>query len=213
MRYLLWGSSGHAKVLADLLGARGDQVAMFVDADPAARPAADGVPIIHGSESFHAWVETLPDRENWRVAVAIGGGRGIERVALLRMVAQAGIRAGTLIHPAATVSPKARLDEGCQVLAGAIFAAAASAGEGTIVNHGAQVDHECVIGAGVHLAPRATLCGCVEVGDFAFIGASATVLPRLKIGRGAVIGAGAVVTKDVPAWSTVAGNPARQLRP
>jgi UDP-perosamine 4-acetyltransferase len=51
------------------------------------------------------------------------------------------------------------------------------------------------------------------VGDFAFIGAGATVLPRLKIGRGAVIGAGAVVTKDVPAGSTVAGNPARQLRP
>lgn len=212
MRYLLWGSSGHAKVLADLLGALNDQVAMFVDADPAARPATVGVPIIHGTEAFHAWVATLPDRENWRGAVAIGGGRGLERVALLRLIAQAGIRAGTLIHPTATVSPKAQLGEGCQVLAGAIFAAGASTGEGIIVNHGAQVDHECVIGTGVHLAPRATLCGCVEVGDFAFIGAGAIVLPRLKIGRGAVIGAGAVVTKDVPAGSTVVGNPARPLR-
>lgn len=213
MRYLLWGSSGHAKVLADLLGALGDQVGMFVDADPAARPAVAGTPIIHGEAAFHAWVATLGDREDWRGAVAVGGGRGTERVALLGLLAQAGIRAGTLIHPAATVSPTARLAAGCQVLAGAVFAAGASAGEGTIVNHGAQVDHECVVGAGVHLAPRATLCGCVEVGDFAFIGAGATVLPRLRIGRGAVVGAGAVVTKDVPAGSTAVGNPARQLRP
>ena len=46
----------------------------------------------------------------------------------------------------------------------------------------------------------------------ASIGANATVLPGVTIGEGAVVGAGAVVTKDVPDWRTVVGNPAREIR-
>ena len=46
----------------------------------------------------------------------------------------------------------------------------------------------------------------------ASIGANATILPGVTIGEGAVVGAGAVVTKDVPDWRTVVGNPARELK-
>jgi maltose O-acetyltransferase len=49
----------------------------------------------------------------------------------------------------------------------------------------------------------------VIVGDNTFIGAGAVILPRLKIGEGSTIGAGSVVTKDVPAGATVVGNPAK----
>jgi sugar O-acyltransferase (sialic acid O-acetyltransferase NeuD family) len=212
MRFLLWGSSGHAKVLADLLGGQGNRAEIFVDADPAAVPAVEGVPIIHGRDAFLSWAGALADRAHWRGVVAIGGGRGVERLAMLDCIEGAGIVAATLIHPSSVVSPKARVGDGCQILAGAILTSGSTIGRGTILNHGAQVDHECSVGSGVHLAPRATLCGCVEVGDFSFIGAGAVVLPRLKIGRGAIIGAGAVVTKDVPPGVTVAGNPARNLR-
>ena len=45
----------------------------------------------------------------------------------------------------------------------------------------------------------------------ASIGANATILPGVTIGEGAVVGAGAVVTRDVPDWRTVVGNPAREL--
>ncbi len=46
----------------------------------------------------------------------------------------------------------------------------------------------------------------------ASVGSSTTVLAGVTIGEGAIIGAGAVVTKDVPPWTIVAGNPARVLR-
>jgi acetyltransferase-like isoleucine patch superfamily enzyme len=64
----------------------------------------------------------------------------------------------------------------------------------------------------VHLAPGATLCGLVSVGDGAMIATGATVLPRIKIGQGATVGGGAVVVKDVPDYAVVVGNPARVIR-
>lgn len=52
----------------------------------------------------------------------------------------------------------------------------------------------------------------VFIGNDVWIGRSAVVLAGVKVGDGAVIGAGAVVTKDVPAYAVVAGNPARLIR-
>lgn len=52
----------------------------------------------------------------------------------------------------------------------------------------------------------------VSVGHDSWIGHAAIVLPGVRVGIGAVIGAGSVVTRDVPDWTIVAGNPARVLR-
>lgn len=52
----------------------------------------------------------------------------------------------------------------------------------------------------------------VVIEDDVWIGARVTLLPGVHIGRGSVIGAGSVVTKDVPAYSIVGGNPARVLK-
>jgi len=52
----------------------------------------------------------------------------------------------------------------------------------------------------------------IEIGDMAWIGARAIVLPGRKVGEGAVVAAGSVVTHDVEPWTVVAGNPARVIR-
>lgn len=54
--------------------------------------------------------------------------------------------------------------------------------------------------------------GYVIVADDAFIGVNAVILPNVRVGRHAVIGAGAVVTRDVPDFCVAAGNPARIIR-
>jgi putative colanic acid biosynthesis acetyltransferase WcaF len=52
----------------------------------------------------------------------------------------------------------------------------------------------------------------VEIGDYAFVGSHAIVLPGVAIGRGGVVGAGSVVTRDVEPYTLVAGAPARFVR-
>jgi acetyltransferase-like isoleucine patch superfamily enzyme len=84
-------------------------------------------------------------------------------------------------------------------------------GEACIINTAASVDHESVLGDGVHVAPGAVLTGCVQVGDHSMIGAGAVVLPRIKIGKDVVVGAGAVVTRDIMDGKVVYGIPARVM--
>ena len=107
---------------------------------------------------------------------------------------------------------------------GAIFAHLSTATcDATIGQHFhcnvySYVNHDCTVGDFVTFAPRVSLNGRIVVEDDVYIGSDATILPGkidrpLTIGKGAVIGAGTVVTKDVAPGSVMVGNPARPMRP
>ena len=82
----------------------------------------------------------------------------------------------------------------------------AQIGKHCIINTGASIDHESVIADYVHISPHSTLCGNVYVGEGSWIGAGSIVIPGLRIGRWCVIGAGSVVTKDIPDGVLAVGN-------
>jgi acetyltransferase-like isoleucine patch superfamily enzyme len=62
-----------------------------------------------------------------------------------------------------------------------------------------------------HEIPSVQKFGAISIFDNCFIGASAIILPGVQIGPNSVVGAGSIVTKDVPAQTIVAGNPARRI--
>jgi len=209
---VIWGARGHALVLVDLLVSAGLRPIAFFDNDPRSKSPVGGVPIYHGDRGYASWTRQKKGRRRIACAVAIGGGRGDDRLRILRRLAADGLHPATLVHPAAVVASSAEIGLGCQILAGAIVGPASTLGMAVIVNTAASVDHECNLAEGVHVGPGAVLAGCVRVGARAFIGAGAVVLPRISIGSDAIVGAGAIVRAHVRARSVVAGNPARPLR-
>jgi sugar O-acyltransferase (sialic acid O-acetyltransferase NeuD family) len=73
------------------------------------------------------------------------------------------------------------------------------------------VEHDCLIGDFVTLAPGVMCNGNVRIEDHAYIGSGAVIRQGIHIGEGAIVGMGAVVTRDVPPGATIIGNPAKPL--
>lgn len=209
---IIWGASGHAKVLREFVCPQGYELVAVFDQNPQTPPPFPSIPLYIGRDGFAQWRLQHGPGEVAGL-IAIGGDRGKDRCELQAFLLDQGVRMITAIHPTAFVAGDALIGQGCQVLTQAVVGVEVRLGDQCIINTAACVDHECTLGDGVHLAPGARLAGCVEVGRNVFIGLGALVLPRIKIGAGAIIGAGAVVTKDVPERMVAYGIPARPIRP
>jgi len=207
---LFWGATGQAKVLHELIHGTDMRLVALVDNRDIPSPIPD-VPLLNGEEGLDTWLERRGGSENLYCAVAVGGGRGRDRIMLMDLLQARGLAPITLVHRTAFVAHGVNIAEGCQILCQSAVCTHTRLGRGVIVNTAASVDHDGEIGEGVHLGPGARIAGEVTVEARAFIGVGAVVLPRITIGKDAVVGAGAVVTKDVAAGMTVAGNPARPM--
>ena len=209
---VLWGSTGHSKVLHECLLQQGYEVVALFDNNESVITSIPGVPLFYGDKGFKNWLEYYPDRHHVSCLVAIGGSRGKDRVKIQTYLRTPGLEPLIAIHPTAFVANNVKIGLGSQVLAQTAVCAEAVLGEACIINTSASIDHECRLEEGVHVAPGAHLAGEVTVGPYAMIGTGATVLSRVRIGEGAIVGAGAVVVRNVPAYAVVVGCPAQWIK-
>lgn len=212
LNYIIWGAKGHCMVVRDVLDNCYDcrLLAVFDNNTYLESPFQD-VPLFYLHEGFERWLSSLDMPLLLGFVMAMGGARGKDRLRIADYLTSFGLQPIAFIHPWTSVCSDVVIGDGAQIMAGACISTGVRIGDQTIVNHMANVDHECILGRGVHVAPGATLAGCVTVQDRVMIGAGATILPNLTIEEDAIVGAGAVVTKDVGAGSIVVGVPARRI--
>jgi sugar O-acyltransferase (sialic acid O-acetyltransferase NeuD family) len=209
-KVILYGGTGQAKVVRPIIEHYGSKViAVFDDTSGLSSPFPD-VPIYQGYQVFQEWIMTQ-SRTEIGFCLTIGNPHGRVRLSLHERFVEDGLRPVTLAHPMAFIDRSAEIGVGCQIMAGAIICAEARLGKQCIVNTKASVDHEDIIEDGSEVAPGATLCGLVHMKINSWVCAGATVLPRITIGSDSIVGAGAVVIRDVPDGTTVVGVPARLI--
>lgn len=201
------GASGqHASVVYEAAILSGASVAGFATIDDAEPPLLLDC----------QWLGRLDDIAAAAIArgehFVIACGSNALRRRTSEMLAAQGASFQSVQHPAAITSPSARVGAGSTLLAGAIIGPRAVLGQGVIINHAASVDHDSMVGDFCNISPGARLGGCVQAEASVFVGLNASILPGLRVGENAVIGAGAVVTGNVMPQDTMVGVPARPVK-
>lgn len=124
------------------------------------------------------------------------------------------------IEPGAVIRDRVKIGDNAVVMMGAIVNIGAEIGEETMIDMNAVLGGRAIVGKRCHIGAGTVLAGVIEppsaqpviVEDDVVIGANAVIIEGVRVGKGAVVAAGAVVLQDVPAGAVVAGNPAKIVK-
>jgi len=207
---LIVGSSGHARVIVDIIERSGSHTILgFLDDAKAPGMVEIGYPILGGLADLPEIVRSQ-NPQGFLVAIGDNWNRGMvaEKVKEIAPLLPAIIA----VHPGAQVACSACLGPGTAVMAGAVVNSNASVGSFCILNTRASVDHDSHLDDFASIGPGATLAGNVRVGAYSAICLQACVAEKVRVGPHTVVGAGSVVLDDLPDGVIAFGTPARIVR-
>ena len=190
---LILGSGGHTASLVDILE-RGDtyKIAGYVVNEQTASCSIE-YPVIGTDDDL---VDLY--RSGIRnAAIGVGYlGKSDLREKLYERLKKIGFELPVICDPSAIVSDHVKIGEGTAIGKGAIINAGVEIGKMCIINTGAIIEHDCIVEDFSHISVGSVLCGNVQIGEAAFVGANATVIQGRRIGHHCIIGAGTTVRKD-----------------
>lgn len=208
-RIVVVGGGGHAKVLISVLK-KSSSYELIGYTDVRDSGELLGIPYL-GTDSV---LETLAET-NVGCFAALGVGKvtvNEERMRLADRIVGLSFRLPEVISPHALVNEDVTIGDGTVVFDGAVINTGARIGRASIINTNSTVEHDCVIGDNVHLAPGANLSGGVSVGHNCMIGTGANVIQGIGICADCLIGAGTTVIKDITTSGVYVGNPAERIK-
>ena len=205
---IIVGYSGHAYVVLDILLSQKYSVIGYCDA---IKKEDNPLNLKYLGKETDAYPLSILKENNYFVSI---GDNNIRAKVLDSLVNTLESAALNVIHEKAVCSSfiECHPNGGILVAANATINPFVKIGKGVICNTSCSIDHECILGDFVHIAPGAVLCGNVVIGDNSFIGANSVVKQGISIGKNVIVGAGSVVIKNIPDNAVVAGNPAKPLK-
>lgn len=202
-KLLIIGASGHGKVIADIaLKMNKWQSVAFLDDDDTIKKSI-------GLEVIGKTSDAFKYKNKAEFFVAIGNNTTRERIQ--EHLEENGLELATLIHPNAVIGIDVVIGTGTVVMPGAVINCCSIIGKGCIINSSSSVDHDNVIEGYVHVSPGANLAGTVTVGKGSWIGIGSSISNNVRICKGCIVGAGAVVVKDITESGTYIGVPVRRI--
>jgi len=204
------GAGGHGRVALECLelskGSLGN-VAFFDDRWREIESVED-VPVLGPVSSL------VNDDQFETVFVAIGN--NLARRRIMNELVSRGKRTLTIVHPHTMISPRAHLQDAVIAIAGTVVNRGAQVGRGVILNTLCSVGHDCRVADFAQISPGVNLGGAAIIGEGVCLGIGTKVVPQAQVGAWSIVGAGSVVTRDLPGGTFCHGAPARvirQLRP
>lgn len=206
-KIFIWGAGGHGRCLLDVfLDNKKFQPVCFVDDRAELKgKIIDGLEVISGKNA-------LEELKRLKIKKGIVGIGDISvRCKIFENLKKEGFSFVNAIDRTAIISRSAKIGQGVAIMPGSIICSRAEIKDNVIVNEGAVVGHDNVLGFGSHVAGAASFMGMVTVGEKTFIGVGAVIICN-KVGSNSVIGAGAVANENVPDNVVCVGVPARVVR-
>ena len=200
MKYL-FGASGHAKVIIDVINSRNEYKVSGIFDDDERKKEFSETPFLGKYAENHKFLK------NPKFLISIGNNR--IRKFIVNIVKHDFFSA---YDKSSIISNSAKIGLGTVVMPNVIINANSIIGRHCIVNTAAVIEHDCIIEDFVHVSPSTTITGNVKVGEGTLIGTGSVVIPNIKIGKWCVVGAGTVITKDIPDYAVVVGNPGNIIK-
>lgn len=169
----------------------------------------DNIPKIPVNAAVVSKLETYFPKTDDSVICAVGSPE--VRRKIVQVLRGRGAHFATFVHDRVILGDQVELNAGVVICPNALLSSNIRVGEHVHINVASSIGHDVSIGDFTTLSAACNLTGGVVVGSGAFLATATTIIPGLKIGDGAYVGAGCIVLKDVPAHTTVFGNPGRTV--
>jgi sugar O-acyltransferase (sialic acid O-acetyltransferase NeuD family) len=209
-RLAIYGTGGFAREMYELISAINQQTPKYtvigwLDDNPEKRGASmRGLPILGSVQ------EALATNSMFEVVIAIGSTPLRRRIGNLLL--SLGIDSPTLVAPYAWIGGNVEIGPGTIVCAGCNITTDIRIGRQVILNLSVTVGHDAVLEDFVTVAPSVNISGNVLVGEGTDLGTGTAIIQGIRIGSWSIIGAGAVVARDVPNNVTAVGVPAKTIK-
>lgn len=180
-------------------------VGFLDDADEVKGTVINGYKVLGGCDYLEAVSE-----ECW-VVCTIGASK-IRRKVVEKIKKYANVKFPVLIDPSVLCSELVQIGEGSIICAGTIITVNISLGEHVILNLDCTVGHDAILHDYVTVYPSVNISGNVVAEECVELGTGTQIIQGKKIERETIVGAGAVVVKDLPAKCTAVGAPAKPIK-
>lgn len=178
----------------------------FIDDDESRQGMIiNGYPVIGQCEFLKKMKEDV-----WTV-IAIGAAEAKKNVCK-KILGYRHVHFATLIDPSVNISEKVSIGEGSIICAGTIITVNVKIGKHVIINLDCTIGHDSILNDYVTVYPGSHISGNVVIGEEVELGTGMQIIQGKRIGKQSIIGAGAVVVKDIPQRCTAVGNPAGVIK-